>query len=68
MLLEQLTPLVETSGFCHFRQRFRDLLLGMKDVAELVDQEFAKAGLIDRRRALGDDGRGRAGLVGLDGR
>lgn len=49
MQLEQLAQLVESRRFRHLGKRLRQLLLGVKDVAELVDQQVAKTGLVDRR-------------------
>jgi hypothetical protein len=43
MLLEQFAELVEARRFGHLGKRLGQLLLGMKDVSKLVDQQFVQA-------------------------
>ena len=56
MLFKALAQTVEPCRLRHLRQRLRQLLLGMKNVAELVHQQIVDPLRSSRRRALGLDG------------
>ena len=60
MLFEQFAKLIEAGGLRHFGQRLDQLLLGMKDVAQLVDQKLAE---FPRRLRVGELSHGRARLA-----
>lgn len=68
VLLEQLAQLIEAGGLRHLGKRLGQLLLGMQDIAQLVDEQIAETRFVRGRRALGDDGRGRTRFARLDRR
>ena len=55
MLLEQFPQLVEPRGLRHLGKRFGQLLLGVENVTQFMEQEIGQSGLVDGRRALRDD-------------
>jgi hypothetical protein len=44
MLLEQFAELVEARSCCHLGKRLGQLLFGVDDIAQLVDQQFIQTG------------------------
>jgi len=64
MLLEQFPQLVKASSFSHLWQSFRELFLGVKDIAKLVNEKLIYTCRRRRRRALRlDDRIDRAGRI-----
>ena len=64
MDFEEFPQLVVACGLRHLGQCLRQLLFGMQDVAQLINQQFVETHRSVRRRTLGDDRR-RSARIGI---